>query len=45
MKTIMKTLFVVLTSFALLSSANAGELSVTGSAKATWTNVSGTESG
>jgi outer membrane protein OmpU len=45
MKTIMKTLFVVLTSFALLSSANAGELSVTGSAKATWTNVSETQSG
>jgi outer membrane protein OmpU len=45
MKTIMKTLFVALTSFALLSSANAGELSVTGSAKATWTNVSDTQSG
>jgi len=45
MKTIMKTLFVVLTSFALLSSANAGELSVTGSAKATWTNVSEAQSG
>jgi outer membrane protein OmpU len=45
MKTIMKTLFVALTSFALLSSANAGELSVTGSAKATWTNVSDAQSG
>jgi len=45
MKTIMKTLFVALTSFALLSSANAGELSVTGSAKATWTNVSEAQSG
>ena len=41
----MKTLFVVLTSFALLSSANAGELSVTGSAKATWTNNAGVQSG
>lgn len=45
MRIIMKTLFVVLTSFALLSSANAGELSVTGSAKATWTNISETQSG
>jgi hypothetical protein len=36
----MKTLFVVISSFALLSSANAGEMTVTGSAKATWTNVS-----
>ena len=45
MKTIMKTLFVVLTSFALLSSAQAGELSVTGSAKATYTNIGETQSG
>jgi hypothetical protein len=41
MKTIMKTLFVAITSFALLTPANAGEMTVSGSAKATWTNVSG----
>ena len=40
MKTIMKTLFVAMTSFALLTSANAGEMTVSGSAKATWTNLS-----
>jgi len=41
MKTIMKTLFVAITSFAVFSSANAGEMTVSGSAKATWSNVSG----
>jgi hypothetical protein len=36
MKNIMKIAFVMLSSFALLSSANAGEVSVTGTAKATY---------
>jgi len=45
MKTIMKTLFVAITSFAVLSSANAGEMTVSGSAKATWTNLSDTQTG
>ena len=39
MKTIIKIAFVVLTSVSLLSSANAGEMTVSGSAKATWTNI------
>jgi len=43
MKTIMKTLFVAITSFAVFSSANAGEMTVSGSAKATWSNVSGAQ--
>ena len=42
MKTIIKIAFVVLTSVTLLSSANAGEMTVSGSAKATWTNVGDT---
>lgn len=42
MKTIIKIAFVVLTSVSLLSSANAGEMTVSGSAKATWTNISDT---
>jgi hypothetical protein len=44
MKTIMKTLFVVMSSFALLTSANAGEMTVSGSAKATWSNISDNQS-
>ena len=43
MKTIIKIAFVVLTSVSLLSSANAGEMTVSGSAKATWTNISETQ--
>ena len=43
MKTIIKIAFVVLTSVSLLSSANAGEMTVSGSAKATWTNISDTQ--
>jgi outer membrane protein OmpU len=42
MKNIIKTLFVMLTSVSLLSSANAGELGVSGSAKATYNINSGT---
>ena len=36
MKTIMKILFVAISSFAVLTSANAGEMTVSGSAKASW---------
>lgn len=43
MKIIIKIAFVVLTSVSLLSSANAGEMTVSGSAKATWTNISDTQ--
>ena len=42
MKNIIKTLFVMLTSVSLLSSANAGELGVSGSAKATYNINTGT---
>jgi len=41
MKNIMKTLLVVLASFATITSVNAGELTVSGSAKATYSIVSG----
>jgi len=42
MKNIIKTLFVMLTSVSLLSSANAGELGVSGTAKATYNILTGT---
>jgi len=42
MKNIIKTLFVMLTSVSLLSSANAGELGVSGTAKATYQILTGT---
>jgi hypothetical protein len=42
MKNIIKTLFVMLTSVSLLSSANAGELGVSGTAKATYNINTGT---
>jgi hypothetical protein len=41
MKNIIKTLIVMLTSISLFASANAGELSVTGTAKATYNILSG----
>ena len=41
MKNIIKTTFVMLTSLSLFASANAGELSVTGTAKATYNILSG----
>ena len=41
MKNIIKTLIVMLASISLFSSAYAGELSVTGSAKATYNILSG----
>jgi hypothetical protein len=43
MKNIMKLMFVLISSFAIISSVNAGELSVTGSAKASY-NISSTDS-
>jgi len=45
MKTIMKILFVAISSFAVLTSANAGEMTVSGSAKASWSNISETVNG
>jgi outer membrane protein OmpU len=42
MKNIIKTLFVMLTSASLLTSANAGELGVSGTAKATYNILTGT---
>ncbi|MDB9802559.1 porin [Pelagibacteraceae bacterium] len=42
MKTIMKTLLVSIASLSLMLSVNAGELSVSGTAKATYNNSSGT---
>ena len=45
MKTIMKILFVAISSFAVLTSANAGEMTVSGSAKASWSNISDNQSG
>ena len=42
MKNIAKILFVAISSFSLMFSANAGELSVSGTAKATYNNTSGT---
>ena len=44
MKTIMKTLFVSIASLSLMFSANAGDLSVSGSAKATYHTTHGQES-
>ena len=41
MKNIAKILFVAISSFSLMLSANAGELSVSGSAKATYNATSG----
>jgi hypothetical protein len=41
MKNTIKSLFGILTSFALISSVNAGEVTVTGTAKATYSKVSG----
>ena len=41
MKNIAKVLFVAISSFSLMLSANAGELSVSGSAKATYNATSG----
>ena len=43
MKTIMKTLFVAVSSLSLMFSVNAGELSVSGTAKATYSIVNGTQ--
>ena len=45
MKNIIKTLFVMLTSASLLTSANAGELGVSGTAKATYNILTGTHQG
>jgi outer membrane protein OmpU len=45
MKNIIKTLIVMLTSISLFGSANAGELSVSGTAKATYNIQSGTTAG
>ena len=45
MKTIMKILLVAISSFAVLTSANAGEMTVSGSAKASWSNISDNQSG
>ena len=41
MKKMMKTLFVSIASLSLMFSANAGEMSVTGGAKATYNVLSG----
>jgi outer membrane protein OmpU len=43
MKTIMKTLFVAVSSLSLMFSVNAGEMTVSGSAKATYNIVNGTQ--
>lgn len=43
MKTIMKTLFVAVSSLSLMFSVNAGELSVNGTAKATYSIVNGSQ--
>ena len=43
MKTIMKTLLVSIASLSLMLSVNAGELSVSGTAKATYNMTSGTQ--
>ena len=43
MKTIMKTLFVAVSSLSLMFSVNAGELTVSGTAKATYSIVNGTQ--
>jgi hypothetical protein len=43
MKTIMKTLLVSIASFSLMFSANAGDLAVSGTAKATYNAASGTQ--
>ena len=43
MKTIMKTLLVSIASLSLMFSVNAGELTVNGTAKATYNNTSGTQ--
>lgn len=40
----MKILFVAISSFAVLTSANAGEMTVSGSAKASWSNISDNQS-
>ena len=45
MKNIMKKVFVLLTSISLFGSANAGELSVSGTAKATYNILTGTAQG
>lgn len=45
MKNVIKALFALLTSISLVSSATAGEISVTGSAKATYNIISGYHSG
>jgi hypothetical protein len=45
MRNTIKTLLAILTSVALISSVNAGEVSVTGTAKATYSKVSGSVSG
>ena len=44
MKTIMKTLFVSIASLSLMFSVNAGELSISGSAKATYHVTNGQQS-
>ena len=44
MKTIMKTLLVSIASLSLMFSVNAGELTVSGSAKATYNATSGNSS-
>jgi len=45
MKNVMKAIFVLLASISLVSSATAGEITVTGSAKATYNIISGYHSG
>ena len=45
MKNIIKTLIVMLSSISLFASANAGELSVSGTAKATYNIESGSDNG
>jgi hypothetical protein len=45
MRNTIKTLLAILTSVALISSVNAGEVSVTGTAKATYSKVSGSVNG
>ena len=45
MRNTIKTLLAILTSVSLISSVNAGEVSVTGSAKATYSKVSGDTNG
>jgi hypothetical protein len=45
MRKVMKIMFAVATSFALITSVNAGEMTVTGSAKATLNSVSGDQAG